>query len=97
MLASGYRRSIELCREHGIASVAFTAISTGVYRFPVDRAAEIAVAAVAEAIQARDLSDQTRAASPLSLAPGATHIDTTDMPIDAVVDHVLALVRERMK
>ena len=40
-------------------------------------------AAVAEAIQARDLSDKTRAASPLALAPGAEHIDTTDMPIDA--------------
>ena len=49
-------------------------------------------AAVAEAIQARDLSDKTRAASPLALAPGAVHIDTTDMPIDAVVDRVLALV-----
>jgi cytidylate kinase len=54
-------------------------------------------AAVAEAIQARDLSDKTRSASPLALAPGAEHIDTTNMPIDAVVDRVLALVRERMK
>ena len=53
-------------------------------------------AAVAEAIQARDLSDKTRAASPLALAPGAVHIDTTDMPIDAVVDRVLALVREKL-
>jgi cytidylate kinase len=53
-------------------------------------------AAVAEAIQARDLSDKTRAASPLALAPGAVHIDTTGMPIDVVVDRVLALVRQRM-
>jgi cytidylate kinase len=53
-------------------------------------------AAVAEAIEARDLSDKTRAASPLALAPGAVHIDTTDMPIDAVVDHVLALVRQKL-
>jgi len=51
-------------------------------------------AAVAEAIQARDLSDKTRAASPLSLAPGAIHIDTTDMPIESVVDRVMALVRK---
>jgi cytidylate kinase len=53
-------------------------------------------AAVAEAIQARDLSDKTRAASPLALAPGAARIDTTDMPIDAVVDRVLERVRERL-
>jgi CMP/dCMP kinase len=53
-------------------------------------------AAVAEAIQARDLSDKTRAASPLALAPGAVHIDTTDMPIDAVVERVLALARSRL-
>jgi O-acetyl-ADP-ribose deacetylase len=52
LLASCYRRSIELCRKHGLASVAFPAISTGVYRFPADRAAGIAVAAVAEALVA---------------------------------------------
>jgi O-acetyl-ADP-ribose deacetylase len=52
LLASCYRRAIELCREHGLASVAFPAISTGVYRFPADRAAGIAVAAVAEALAA---------------------------------------------
>jgi cytidylate kinase len=53
-------------------------------------------AAVAAAIQARDLSDKTRAASPLALAPGAVHIDTTGVPVDAVVDRVLALVRARL-
>ena len=53
-------------------------------------------AAVAEAIQARDLSDKTRAASPLALAPGAVHIDTTDMPIDVVVNRVMALVKEKL-
>ena len=50
LLASCYRRSIELCREHHIASVAFPAISTGVYRFPAERAAGIAVKTVAEAL-----------------------------------------------
>ena len=54
-------------------------------------------AAVAEAIQARDLSDKTRAASPLALAPGAIHIDTTDMPIDAVVDRVMAIVEQKCR
>jgi O-acetyl-ADP-ribose deacetylase (regulator of RNase III) len=42
-LASCYRRALELCQAHGLASVAFPAISTGVYRFPADRAARIAV------------------------------------------------------
>ena len=47
LLASCYRRSIELCHKHGLASVAFPAISTGIYRFPADRAAGIAVATTA--------------------------------------------------
>jgi len=51
-LASCYRRAIELCQAHGLASVAFPAISTGVYRFPADRAADIAVAATVEALAA---------------------------------------------
>ncbi len=48
LLASCYRRSIELCQQHGLASVAFPAISTGIYRFPADRAAGIAVSTVAD-------------------------------------------------
>jgi len=52
-------------------------------------------AAVAAAIQARDQSDKTRAASPLTLAQDAVLIDTTDMPIDEVVQRVLDLARER--
>ena len=42
-LASCYIRAIELCQSHGLASIAFPAISTGIYRFPADRAARIAV------------------------------------------------------
>jgi O-acetyl-ADP-ribose deacetylase (regulator of RNase III) len=49
-LASCYRRAIELGQAHGTASIAFPAISTGVYRFPTDRAAGIAVAATVEAL-----------------------------------------------
>jgi O-acetyl-ADP-ribose deacetylase (regulator of RNase III) len=49
-LASCYATAIELCRSHGLASVAFPAISTGVYRFPADRAADIAVATTVEAL-----------------------------------------------
>ena len=49
-LASCYRRAIELCRTHRLASIAFPAISTGVYRFPADRAARIAVSTVVEGL-----------------------------------------------
>ena len=49
-LASCYRRSIELCQAHGLASIAFPAISTGVYRFPAGRAADIAVSTTVDAL-----------------------------------------------
>jgi O-acetyl-ADP-ribose deacetylase len=51
-LASCYRRAIELCQTHRLASVAFPAISTGVYRFPADRAARIAVSTAVDALPA---------------------------------------------
>jgi O-acetyl-ADP-ribose deacetylase (regulator of RNase III) len=50
LLASCYRRSIELCRLHRLASIAFPAISTGVFRFPADRAARIAVKTAIEGL-----------------------------------------------
>jgi O-acetyl-ADP-ribose deacetylase (regulator of RNase III) len=43
LLASCYRKSLQIAREHKLASIAFPAISTGVYRFPSGRAARIAV------------------------------------------------------
>ncbi|TAK47778.1 MAG: O-acetyl-ADP-ribose deacetylase [Xanthobacteraceae bacterium] len=43
-LASCYRRAIALTQAHGLASIAFPAISTGIYGFPAERAARIAVA-----------------------------------------------------
>ncbi len=46
LLASCYRRCLELAREHQARSIAFPAISTGIYGFPARRAAEIAVGAV---------------------------------------------------
>lgn len=42
-LASVYRRSLEVAKENHLASVAFPAISTGVYRYPLDEAAAIAL------------------------------------------------------
>jgi O-acetyl-ADP-ribose deacetylase len=52
LLASCYRRALELCQANALSSVAFPAISTGVYRFPAERAAGIAVATVAETLDA---------------------------------------------
>ena len=46
LLAECYRHSLELAMEHGIRSVAFPSISTGIYSYPVQQAAEIAVQAV---------------------------------------------------
>jgi len=50
-LASCYLRTIELCRDNNLASVAFPAISTGAFRFPADRAAKIAVTTTVEALR----------------------------------------------
>ncbi len=47
-LADCYRNSLDLCEENGIRSVAFCCISTGVFRFPHKRAAEIAVRTVTD-------------------------------------------------
>jgi O-acetyl-ADP-ribose deacetylase (regulator of RNase III) len=50
LLASCHRRAIELAHEHGCRSVAFPAISTGAYGFPVELAAPVAVRATQEAL-----------------------------------------------
>jgi O-acetyl-ADP-ribose deacetylase (regulator of RNase III) len=49
LLASCYDTSLRLAQAHGATSIAFPAISCGVYRFPLARAAGIAVAAIARA------------------------------------------------
>ena len=50
---------------------------------------------VATALAERDRSDSTRTASPLAVAADATVIDTTGVPIDDVIERVLALVGSR--
>jgi O-acetyl-ADP-ribose deacetylase (regulator of RNase III) len=52
LLASCHRRSLELAAELGCRTVAFPAVSTGIYGYPVELAAPIAVAAVREAMVA---------------------------------------------
>jgi O-acetyl-ADP-ribose deacetylase (regulator of RNase III) len=52
LLASCHRRSIELAAHHGCARVAFPAISTGVYGYPLAAAAEVAIAATRAALAA---------------------------------------------
>ncbi|WP_370691262.1 O-acetyl-ADP-ribose deacetylase [Bradyrhizobium sp.] len=77
-LASCYIRAIELCQKHGLASVAFPAISTGIYRFPADRAARIAVAATVDALAA---------------APAVTHIIFCCFSNESAVLHDQALAK----
>ena len=43
LLASCYRNTLKLADENGIKSIAFPAISTGIYRFPFERATKIAI------------------------------------------------------
>jgi O-acetyl-ADP-ribose deacetylase (regulator of RNase III) len=52
LLAAAHRRSLEVASEAGARTVAFPAISTGVYRFPVDRAARIAIGTTAHYLAA---------------------------------------------
>jgi O-acetyl-ADP-ribose deacetylase (regulator of RNase III) len=48
LLARCYRRSLALAQEHKLKTIAFPSISTGVYEFPIQRAAPIAIRAISE-------------------------------------------------
>lgn len=51
LLASCYRESMKLAKKHHLKTIAFPAISCGVYRFPRDQAAKIAIAEVLKALK----------------------------------------------
>jgi O-acetyl-ADP-ribose deacetylase (regulator of RNase III) len=55
LLASCYRRSLEIAREHAIATIAFPAISTGIYGYPLRAATDTALATIAHELAAHEL------------------------------------------
>jgi O-acetyl-ADP-ribose deacetylase len=60
LLASVHRRAVELAVEYGCRSVAFPAISTGAYGYPLDLAAPVAIAATQEALAAHPAVELVR-------------------------------------
>ena len=58
LLARCYRRSLELAADAGLRSVAFPSISTGVYGYPIERAAPVALATVRDFLQQHALPER---------------------------------------
>lgn len=58
LLASCYRKSLELAKEYAVKTIAFPAISTGVYNFPSERAAGIAVFEITKFLQENRLPEK---------------------------------------
>jgi cytidylate kinase len=57
---------------------------------------QASLAFVQSELVARDTSDSTRAVAPLSMAPDAIYIDTTTMPIEVVVNHVMIQIMDKL-
>lgn len=51
LLADCYRNSLQLAADQGVHSISFPSISTGIYRFPIDRAAAVALSTIAEFLE----------------------------------------------
>ena len=60
LLASCYRSCLALAREHGCKTVDFPSISTGVYHFPLEQAAEIAISTIAAFLETAPELQQVR-------------------------------------
>ncbi|HIR86521.1 MAG TPA: O-acetyl-ADP-ribose deacetylase [Candidatus Limivicinus faecipullorum] len=60
LLASCYRSCLELAKEYGCKSVDFPSISTGVYHFPLDKAADTAIGAIADFLKANPEIERVR-------------------------------------
>jgi len=58
LLGNCYRSAVQLAREHGIRSIAFPAISCGVYGYPPDKAAAVAVSALSESLAKDDAVEE---------------------------------------
>ena len=57
LLAQCHQRSLELARDHGLESIAFPAISTGAYGFPMERAAAIALETTWHFLESNDIPE----------------------------------------
>jgi cytidylate kinase len=64
---------------------------------PAHTGGQLTLAGVQSDLVARDNSDSTRAVAPLAKAPDAIYVDTTTMPLDAVVNHVMTQIVERLE
>lgn len=80
MLARCYRRAIWLASAIGARTIAFPAISTGVYGFPADRAAKVSAQAVLEAIERRPEIERV-----LLVARGGRSVETLRRGLDAAL------------
>ena len=80
-LASCYRRSLEIARAHDITTIAFPAISTGIYGYPAREAAATAIATIA--------AELAQHAMPARVVLCGYDADAT-----AILDEALALARE---
>ena len=58
LLANCYKNCLTLAKEHGVKTIAFPSISTGVYRFPVGQAAKIAVGEILNFLNQEDSIEQ---------------------------------------
>ena len=59
LLASCYRRAIEIAAAHHLGSIAFPSISTGIYGYPIEQAAALAVATVGAHVEATGIREVT--------------------------------------